>query len=63
MSFANPNGTIPNSDLKLAVSVAIHDVLDQRYDVQEATIHNYSDNMATLWWQRKGATSSSGPTS
>jgi hypothetical protein len=54
--FANPKGTIANSNLELAASVATHDVLAQRYDVSEANIHNFTDNMATFWCQRKGAT-------
>jgi hypothetical protein len=60
--FDNPSGDINNSELELAASVAQHDILAQKFDIQEATIHNSSDNVAMLWWQRKGATSSSGPT-
>jgi hypothetical protein len=62
VSFSNPNGTLTNSDLELAASVATRDILAQRYDIREDTIHNYSDSMDTLWWQRKGATSSSSST-
>jgi hypothetical protein len=62
VSYDNPQGDINSSELELAASVAHHDVLAQAFDVQEATIHNSSDNIATVWWQRKGATSSSGPT-
>jgi hypothetical protein len=60
-TFANLGWTITNSDLKLAVSVAQHDVLAQQVDVREATIHNLTDNMVTMYWQRKGATSTTGP--
>jgi hypothetical protein len=62
VSYDNPQGDINNSELELAASVAQHDVLAQAFDVREATIHNSSDNVATVWWQPKGATSSSSPT-
>jgi hypothetical protein len=62
VSHDNPAGDINNSELELAVSVAQHDILAQQFDVREATIHNSSDNIATVWWQRKGVTSSNGPT-
>jgi hypothetical protein len=32
-------------------------------DVREVTIHNLTDNTATMYWQRKGATSTTGPAS
>jgi hypothetical protein len=41
--------------------VAQHDILAQAFDVREATVHNSSNNVSTVWWQRKGTTSSSGP--
>jgi hypothetical protein len=63
VSSDNPTGNITNSDLELAGSVAQLDVLSQQYDVREKTAHNSSDNVATVWWQRKGAVSSTGPTS
>jgi hypothetical protein len=63
VTFANPSGTITNSDLELAASITQHDVLTQQVDIREATIHNLSDNMATVWWKRKGATSTTGPAS
>jgi hypothetical protein len=62
VSFENPAGDINNSELELAASVAQHDILAQKIDIRESTIHNSSDNVATVWWQRKGSTSSSGPT-
>jgi hypothetical protein len=63
VTFTNPVGTITNSDLELAASIAQHDVLAQQVDVPEATIHNLTDNTATLYWQGKGATSTTGPAS
>jgi hypothetical protein len=62
VSFSNPGGTITNSDLELAASVAQHKFLVTQVDAREATIHNFSDNTATVFWQRKGAVSNSGPT-
>jgi hypothetical protein len=62
VKFDNPGGDITNSELELAASFAQHDILAQYFDVREATIHNSSDNVANVSCQRKGATSSSGPT-
>jgi hypothetical protein len=45
---------------ELTASVAHHDILSQLFDIRETTIHNSSENMATVWWQRKVATSNSG---
>jgi hypothetical protein len=55
-TFEKSQGDTTNSELELAASVAQHDILAQEFDVQEATIHNSSDNVATVWWQQKGAT-------
>jgi hypothetical protein len=60
--FKNPGRDINNSDLELAASATQHDILAQQFDVRESTIQNSSDNVATVWWQRNGATSYSGPT-
>jgi hypothetical protein len=49
ITFSNPAGTITNSDLELAASVAQHDILAHQADIREATIHNSSDNKATVW--------------
>jgi hypothetical protein len=62
VSYTNLNGTITNSDLELAASVAQHEALVTQVDTQEATINNFLDNTATVFWQRKGAVSNSGPT-
>jgi hypothetical protein len=63
VTFVNPGGTITNSDLELAASVAHHDVLSQQVDIREATIHILADNTVTMYWQRKRATSTTGPAS
>jgi hypothetical protein len=62
ITFDNPNGDINSIKLELAASVARYDILAQEFDVREDIIHNSSNNFATVWWQQKGATSSSGPT-
>jgi hypothetical protein len=59
--FDKPAGTITNSDLELDASVAQHDVLTYNVDAREATVHNFSNNTPTVFWQRKGAVSNSGP--
>jgi hypothetical protein len=67
ISSDNPAGTITSSELELelelAGGVAQLDVLDQHFDIRERIVHNSSDNIATVWWQQKGAVSSSGLTS
>ena len=60
-SFTNPKGDVTNSDLELAGSIAQNDILAQAADVCEQTIHNSYDNIATVFWQRKGATTTIGP--
>ena len=59
--WENPTGPITNSDLELAGSIAHNDVLAQVADVAERTTHNCYDNIATVYWQRKGATTTIGP--
>jgi hypothetical protein len=63
VSSDNPAGTITNSELEVTGRVAQLDVLAQHLDIRKRTVHNSSDNVATVWWQQKGAVSSSGPTS
>jgi Reverse transcriptase (RNA-dependent DNA polymerase). len=54
----NPNGTISISDLELAGGLLHLDVLCQHYDARERTILSKTDNLATLYWQRKGSATS-----
>jgi hypothetical protein len=61
VSFDNPAVTITNKYLELASSVAQHTVLASNVDAWEATIHNFSDNMPTVFCQHNGAVSSYGP--
>ncbi|CAK9058977.1 Uncharacterized protein (Fragment), partial [Durusdinium trenchii] len=54
----NPHGTISISDLELAGGLLHLDVLCQHYDARERTILSKTDNLATLYWQRKGSATS-----
>lgn len=60
-SDRNPHGTVTNSDLELAGTIAQHDVLAHTANVQEHTIQNFHDNTPAVFWNRKGSTTSSGP--
>ena len=59
--FDNSDGSINNSDLELTGSIAHNDVLAQHTDVREYTVYNLYDYMATVFWQRKGSTTTTGP--
>ena len=52
---ANPKGTITIADLELAGGLLHLDVLCTHFDVRERTILSKTDNLATLFWQRKGS--------
>jgi len=60
VSWNNPHGTITNSDLELAGSLLHHEAAAQCFDVRERTILSKTDNTPTLFWQRKGSTTSTG---
>ena len=51
----NPNGTINNSELELAGGLLHLDILAQKCDIRERTIVSKTDNLATMFWQRKGS--------
>ena len=51
----NPSGTITNSDLELAGGLLHLEAISQEFDVRERTILSKTDNLATLFWQRKGS--------
>lgn len=57
VSSDNPNGTITNSDLELAGGLLHLDACVHCFDVRERTILSRTDNLATLFWQRKGSSS------
>jgi hypothetical protein len=54
----NPHGTISISDLELAGGLLHLDTLCQHFDTRERTILSKTDNLAALFWQRKGSTTS-----
>ena len=51
----NPSGTISNSDLELAGGLIHLEALAQTFDVRERTLLSKTDNLNTLFWQRKGS--------
>jgi hypothetical protein len=61
VTFRNPQGDINNSDLELAGSVIQQEAVVQCYDVRERTTKDASDNLATMYWLRKGSTTTIGP--
>ena len=48
--FSNPKGTVTNSNLELAGSIARQDILAQEYDVRKKTNHNLINNTPTVYW-------------
>jgi hypothetical protein len=61
VTFRNPTGTINNSDLELAGSVLQNAATVECFDVRERTVLHKADNTATVFWQRKGSTTTTGP--
>ena len=61
ISFANPTGTINNSELELAGSVLHNSVAAHCYDIRERTIKSSTDNIVSLYWDRKGSITASSP--
>ena len=62
ITFDNPRGTITNSDLELAGSVAQDDILAQAApSLANTTSCQFSDNSATVAWRTKGNATTDGP--
>ena len=61
VSFTNKSGDITNSDLELAGSFFHQEAAVQCYDVRERTTKDATDNLATMFWTRKGSTTTIGP--
>ena len=61
VTYENPQGTISNSDLELMATVAQHDVIAHTAQVAEATLSTLHDNTPTVFWNRKGSTTTEGP--
>ena len=60
-SDKNPKGTITNSDLELAATIAQHDIAMQLRQPPAPTIFTATDNTPALAWQKKGSVSTTGP--
>lgn len=60
-SIKKPNGRITNSNLELVGSIAHNNILAQVANITEKTTHNSYYNIAAVFWQRKGATTTVGP--
>ena len=63
VSFANPTGTISNSDLELAGTIAHQDVLVNAVDCAEKTLAIGCDNTPAVAWRKKGSVTTPGPAS
>ena len=51
----NPFGTLTNSDLELAGGLLHLEAIANNFDTRERTILSKMDNLATLYWQWKGS--------
>lgn len=57
-TFENPRGPITNTDLELAGSVLQSVAAAHCFDIRERTNLQKTDNLGTLYWQRKGSITS-----
>ena len=57
----NPTGTISNSDLELAGTIAHDDILANATSVAHLGICGLTDNTPAMAWRRKGSTTTTGP--
>ena len=61
VSFDNHTGTISNSDLELAGTIAHDDILANATSVAHLGICGLTDNTPAMAWRRKGSTTTTGP--
>lgn len=61
VTYDNPQGTINNSELELAGAILHDDAAVQLYDLEERTIKSSTDNIATMFWLRKGSITANSP--
>ena len=61
VSSSNLQGTVTNSDLELAGTVAHDDILASTVPVSHLTTCNLSDNTPAVAWRAKGSTTTTGP--
>ena len=62
VSANNPTGSINNSQLELAGAVLHDEVAAECFDVRERTIKSSTDNLNTLYWDRRGSVTTTSPT-
>jgi len=55
VSDDNPSGSITSADFELAGGLLHLDTLAHCYDVRERTIVSKTDNLNTMFWERKGS--------
>jgi hypothetical protein len=61
VSSSHPTGTITNSDLELAGTLAHDDILANSVPVTHLTTCGLSDNTPAIAWRSKGSTTTTGP--
>ena len=61
VSYENPTGSITNSDLELAGTIAHDDVLANAVPVTHLTTCQLCDNTPAVAWRTKGSTTTTGP--
>ena len=61
VSTGNPTGTVTNSDLELAGTIAHDDVLANTTSVAHLSTCGLTDNTPSMSWRRKGSTTTTGP--
>ena len=63
VSTDNLSGSITNSDLELAGTIAIEATLAMVHDLRHCTIATFSDNTPTVAWGNKASTTTASPAS
>ena len=61
VSFKNPTGSITNSDLELARTIASDDILASAVPIAHISTCGLCDNTPAVSWQTKGSTTTVGP--
>jgi hypothetical protein len=62
VSYSNPRGSLTNSELELAGAFLHQEAAAQCFDIRERTLRSGTDNIATLYWSRKGSATTTSPT-
>jgi len=55
VSDDNPTGTVTSADFELAGGLLHLDALAHSYDIRERTVVSKTDNLNTMFWERKGS--------